>query len=61
MAQPPLYITAAIQWSHGKAQFFLNDGRYFRYDIKADRSDPGYPKPINDETWPGMGAGFRGR
>ncbi len=40
---------------------FLNNGRYLRYDIEADRADPGYPKLINDETWPGMGAGFRGR
>lgn len=48
------YVTAAINWKDGKAQFFLNDGRYFRYDIRANRTDPGYPKPIDEKTWPGM-------
>ncbi len=27
---------------------------YIRYDIKADRSDPGYPKGINQSRWPGL-------
>jgi hypothetical protein len=53
-AQP--FITAAIQWPGGKAQFFLSDGTYVRYDIAADRADPGYPKPVTDRSWPGMGA-----
>lgn len=50
-------ITAAINWPNGKAQFFLSDGSYIRYDIAADRADPGYPKPVDDGTWPGM-AGY---
>jgi hypothetical protein len=50
------YITAAINWPGGKAQFFLSDGTYVRYDIASDRADPGYPKPVTDSTWPGMGA-----
>jgi hypothetical protein len=49
------YITAAINWPGGKAQFFLSDGTYVRYDIGADSADPGYPKPVTDRTWPGMG------
>ena len=49
------YITAAIHWTNGKVQFFLNDGTYLRYDIHANGVDPGYPKPINENTWPGMG------
>jgi len=49
------FITAAINWPGGKAQFFLSDGTYVRYDIAADRADPGYPKPVDDGTWPGMG------
>jgi len=49
------YITAAIHWPNGKAQFFLNDGNYLRFDIPSNRVDAGYPKPINDNTWPGMG------
>ena len=24
---------------------------YIRYDIKTDKADPGYPKPINSKTW----------
>lgn len=53
-AQP--YITAAINWPGGKAQFFLSDGTYVRYDVRADRADEGYPKPVTDKTWPGLGA-----
>lgn len=52
-AQP--FVTGAINWPGGKTQFFLSDGSYVRYDHEADRADPGYPKPVNDETWPGMG------
>jgi len=27
---------------------------YIRYDIKADKADPGYPKVINQKRWPGV-------
>ena len=27
---------------------------YIRYDIKADKADSGYPKEINQKTWPGV-------
>ena len=37
-----------------KLYFFLNDGTYIQYDIATDRSDAGYPKAIDDSTWPGM-------
>jgi hypothetical protein len=50
------FITAAVHWPNGKAQFFLSNGSYVRYDIKADRADPDYPKPVNDDNWPGLGA-----
>jgi hypothetical protein len=50
------FITAGVHWPGGKAQFFLNDGTYIRYDVAADRADPGYPKPIDDGTWPGLGS-----
>src|SRR6476469_566481 len=40
-----------------KVFFFFND-QYLRYDVAADRVDPGYPLPIA-ENWPGMAeAGF---
>jgi hypothetical protein len=50
------YVTAAINWPGNKAQFFFNDGTYVRYDVAADRADPGHPKPVTDKTWPGLGA-----
>lgn len=49
------YVTGAINWPGGKAQFFLSNGTYVRYDVAADRADPGYPRPVTDQTWPGMG------
>jgi len=53
------YVTAAINWPGGKVQFFLSDGNYVRYDIAADHADEGYPKGVDDTTWPGLG--FSGR
>jgi Hemopexin len=50
-----LYVPAAVLWPGDKAQFFLSDGTYLRYDLQADRTDAGYPKPIDDQTWPGVG------
>ncbi len=54
-AQAAPYITAAIPWPGGKAQFFLSDGTYLRYDTQTERMDPGYPKPVDDTSWPGLG------
>jgi len=48
-------IIAAFQWNNTKAYLFLNDGRYIRYDMNNDSVDPGYPKEINNTTWPGLG------
>lgn len=49
-------IIAAINWNNSKAYFFLNDGSYLRYSISSDRVDTGYPKPITNSSWPGLGA-----
>ena len=46
-------IDAAANWRNGKAYFFRGDA-CVRFDVKADRADPGYPKAINSETWPGL-------
>jgi hypothetical protein len=46
-------LEGAFYWKNGKACFFKGN-RYVRYDISADRVDPGYPKSINNETWPGL-------
>ncbi|MGE7418562.1 hemopexin repeat-containing protein [Methylobacterium tarhaniae] len=47
-------IVAACTWPGDKLQIFLKDGRYIRYDVAKDRADPGYPRPITDESWPGL-------
>lgn len=49
-------ITAALRWNNNKVFFFLNDGQYVRFDLSNDSIDSGYPKAINDETWPGLGS-----
>lgn len=49
-------ISATLRWTGNKVYFFLKNGNYLRYDLVNDRVDSGYPKPINDSTWPGLGA-----
>ncbi|MBV5337686.1 MAG: hypothetical protein J0653_07030, partial [Deltaproteobacteria bacterium] len=51
-------IDAAVNWKNGKVYFFKGNS-YVRFDVKSDRTDPGYPKPINDETWPGVSSLLR--
>lgn len=45
--------TGAVNWGNGKAYFFRGN-KYIRYDIASNRADPGYPKPFNAQTWPGL-------
>lgn len=49
-------IAATLRWTGNKVQIFLKDGRYLRYDLSANKMDAGYPKAINNSTWPGMGS-----
>jgi hypothetical protein len=45
-------VDAAVVWNNGKAYFFKGSD-YIRYDIAADKTDAGYPKPIKN-FWPGL-------
>jgi hypothetical protein len=46
-------LDTVVEWKDGKVCFFKG-GRYVRFDMKDHRVDPDYPKPINNETWPGL-------
>ena len=47
-------VNAAVLWNNGKAYFFKGS-EYIRYDIAADKVDPGYPAAIAG-NWPGLWA-----
>ncbi|MDN3577147.1 hemopexin repeat-containing protein [Chitinimonas viridis] len=49
-------IRATLRWSGSTVYFFLRDGRYLRYNLTLDKVDAGYPKPVTDALWPGLGA-----
>lgn len=47
-------IKTAVRWKRDKVFIFLNDNRYLRYDVKADRMDAGYPLQVSNNLWPGV-------
>lgn len=47
-------ITSAVKWDDSRAYFFLTNHRYIRYSITHDASDSGYPKAVDNGTWPGI-------
>lgn len=56
---PPAFeasVDAGVVWPNGKAYFFKGN-QYIRYDVAADRTDPGYPLPIAG-NWPGLPPAF---
>jgi len=46
-------MQGTVNWGNGKAYFF-NDDQFIQYDIASGRADPGYPKPIDNKTWPNL-------
>jgi hypothetical protein len=47
-------IVAALNWGQNKAHLFLSDGKYLRVDLRSRIVDKGYPREINERTWPGL-------
>src|SRR5262245_24352577 len=43
---------AVVLWPNEKAYFFSGD-QFVRYDVPADRADPGFPQPIRT-AWRGV-------
>ncbi|WP_428742225.1 hemopexin repeat-containing protein [Tenacibaculum sp.] len=52
-------IIAGLDWNDltdNRAYFFRSDNNYVRYNKLLDKADDGYPKEVNNSTWPGLGA-----
>lgn len=49
-------IKASLRWSGSKVMFFLANGTYLRYDLSRKKVDSGFPKPIDNINWPGLGS-----
>jgi len=47
-------IMGAVQAKPGIIYFFLSTGEYIQYNMKNNKIEKGFPKPINDDTWPGL-------
>jgi hypothetical protein len=46
-------IDAAVNYGDGRL-FFFSGNQYVRFDIARGRTADGYPKAINETTWPGV-------
>lgn len=47
-------IVAAIRWSQTRVYLFFKNNQYVRFNLEKGRTDDGYPKAINDDTWEGV-------
>jgi len=56
MAPYAKMISAAFPWIGDDVMFFLNDNTYLKYDMRSASVLPGYPKPVDNTTWRGLGA-----
>jgi hypothetical protein len=57
MPSPQIAINPSPSVVQGPAKgkvYFFKGGEYTRFDIAADKADPGYPKTISSETWNGL-------
>ena len=52
-------LDATVNSGDNKAYFFRG-GEYLRYDLAADQAEPGYPKAIDDTSWPGWPSTWTG-
>lgn len=51
-------MTGAVKFNDRYAFIFLKDRRYLRYNIREDKVDAGYPRAVDDTSWPGLLSGF---
>lgn len=47
-------ISTAMDWSSEFFYIFLKDNSYLKYDKLNNKVLKGYPKPLNNITWPGL-------
>ncbi|MFT5880978.1 MAG: hypothetical protein ACI86X_002117 [Moritella sp.] len=48
-------LVAAFEKSIGTSYYFFSDGQYILYNNILNRAENGYPKAIDEQTWPGLG------
>lgn len=47
-------ITARVDWNLQYCYIFLNNNNYIKYNKTTNTVVSGYPKPVNNSTWPGL-------
>ena len=47
-------ITAAVDWDLTYCYFFLDNNTYIKYNKSTDSAVSGYPKEVDNSTWPGL-------
>ncbi len=48
------YIDSAFTLDGGEKAYFFSQNEYTRYDFDNNDTDPGYPRNVEYETWPGV-------
>jgi hypothetical protein len=48
------HIQSIFSWNNGKIYCFLSNQNYLRFDRYDRAFEPGYPRTISEETWPGL-------